>query len=184
EKRKARQEARESARRAREGAKRKLDEALQERADKRRKCMDNRRARIEEKRKARQEARESARRAREEAKRAQMEQRVLEKAARKKAVVRSDGSARRADMTADKKSQETDLQKELDACRRSLALMEHEMSSQERQSLQDRIDRLLEKQRNLLDASRKVEQGLLEQKKNVEIMLEQARVSAIHGEKK
>ena len=134
--------------------------------------------RREESRKSAREKRVAETQDRKAKRRGCAEQRAFKKAAAKQAALLKEGRHKRIDRREETRrarlAQEKALQNELDACRQSLSLMEREIDSPQRQTLQERIDKLLERQRALLDNSRQVERDLLEQKKSVEILLEQA----------
>ncbi|MBP6920684.1 MAG: hypothetical protein KBC23_06820 [Candidatus Omnitrophica bacterium] len=166
---KRRQESRAAVVRRREERKQQRQDAIQRRA---------------ESKKSAREKRIAGTRDRKAKRRDYAEQRAFEKAAAKQAALLKEGRHKRIDRREETRrarlAQEQALQNELDACRQSLSLMEREIDSPQRQTLQERIDKLLERQRALLDNSRQVEQDLLEQKKSVEILLEQAGATSMN----
>jgi len=84
---------------------------------------------------------------------------------------------------AAQRAREAVLEKQLAACRQSLALVTHEMNSQKTDLIQDRIDRLCEKQNALLDATRQAEEDLRKQQEKISTLIEQAGAMATIGNK-
>jgi hypothetical protein len=63
-------------------------------------------------------------------------------------------------------------------------IIQEEKRSAGQQSLQSRLDSLLEKQQKLLNVSRQIEQDLRKQKEDVQWLLDHSRAEALKGETK
>jgi hypothetical protein len=120
-----------------------------------------------------------------EARRLKLEQQAVEKeVARQAALARHKEQERIEIEKRDSvyRAKESALRIELDTCKQALSLIEQEKNSTDRQSMQDRLDNLLEKQRALLDTSRKAERDLLQQKQGMQDLLEKAQATTFNKE--